>query len=145
MFALLAVATLAVAPSVSLEPAASGAGWAVAVGTAALAFAWIYPHFLEARSPLVYFAASPMGLVPCPTLSMVLGFGLVAGGFGSRTWSLIMGVAGIFYALFGMLRLGVWLDVGLLVAAVAILPAAFRSRRFTDSSGPAALPASTTS
>ena len=59
-------------------------------------------------------------------LAMVLGASLCARGFGSRAWCLVTGAAGLFFALFGMLRLGVWLDAGLLVASVATLALAGR-------------------
>lgn len=117
----------------SPEPARRGPTWAAAVGSAAIAFAWVYPHFLSTHAAWAYLFAAPIGLVPCPTLLLVLGFGLMAGGFGSRMWSLTAAIAGLFYALFGMFRLGVSLDAGLLFASVAMFVAVPRSRHRAES------------
>ncbi len=94
--------------------------WALMLGGLTLVYAWVYPHFLEAHHPAIYLVAAPMGLLPCPTLALVLGVGLCAHGFGSRAWALVTGGAGLFFALFGIVRLGVWLDSGLLVASCAM-------------------------
>ena len=45
-----------------------------------------------------------------------------------RGGSVVVSIAGLLYALFGMLRLGVWLDAGLLAASVAMLVAALAPR-----------------
>ena len=98
------------------------------VGAVMIAFAWLYPHFLEAR-PATYLYAAPMGLIPCPTLALVIGFGLLSGGLASRAWSFTLAAAGLFYGLFGVLRLGVRLDLFLVAGAVALLLSTFRMRR----------------
>jgi hypothetical protein len=86
---------------------------------AMIAFAWIYPHFLE--GPAVrYLYAAPVGLIPCPTLAAIVGFALLADGLGSRTWSLVLATMGSFYGLFGLLVLGVRLDIGLAVGAFTL-------------------------
>ena len=102
-------------------PALRGPSWARAVGVASILFGLFYPHFLPDRPGYYYLFAAPAGLIPCPTLALVLGMGLLAGGFGSRGWSITLGVMGLFYALFGMFRLQVWLDAGLLVSAGTLL------------------------
>lgn len=102
-----------------------GPAWTSVVGGAAIAFALAYPHFVPLRSP-AYLLIVPTGVVPCPSLALTLGFALLAGGFGSRAWALTAAGAGAFYALFGMFRLGVWLDAGLLLAAVALAFTAVR-------------------
>ncbi len=123
LFALLALIAARMQP----RPLARAPAWARTLGGLALAYAWVYPHFLASHHPALYLVAAPMGLLPCPTLAMVLGFGLLAQGLGSRAWALLTGAAGLFYALFGALRLGVWLDCGLLVAAAAMLTCAWRT------------------
>lgn len=118
--------------------ATRGPAWAVVLGAAVIAYAWVYPHFLGGQSALWHAVASPMGLVPCPTLGLIVGFGLIAGGFGSRPWTLTAAIAGLFYGLFGVLHLGVWLDAGLLIAAGALFSMALsrrtapRSRRWVE-------------
>lgn len=93
--------------------------WTFPVGVAVLLYALVYPHFLQTDSLWLYLIAAPVGVVPCPTLSLILGFSLLFQGFYSRLWSLVAAAAGIFYGLFGILRLGVWLDLGLLLAALS--------------------------
>lgn len=102
------------------EPVARGPGWAQAAGALLVAFGWVYPHFLDAYPPLVYLFAAPTGLVPCPTLSVVIGLALVGNGFGSRGWSLLLAATGIFYGAFGAFRLGVTIDLALLAGALAL-------------------------
>ena len=123
-FLLLAVALSIVAARLPVEPMQTARGPLRASGAMMLAYGWIYPHFLEAGSWWAYLYASPLGLIPCPTLSAVIGVTLIACGFGSRPWSWILAGAGVLYALFGVLRLGVWLDLGLLMGAVAVAFAA---------------------
>lgn len=92
--------------------------WARWAGGAMIAFGWLYPHFLVG-DPWRYLYAAPLGLVPCPTLSMAIGLALLVPG-GRRAWSLTLASIGVFYALFGALRLGVLIDFGLLAGALAL-------------------------
>lgn len=86
-----------------------------------IAFGWFYPHFLDDRPALVYLYAAPLGLVPCPTLSALIGLALLARGFESRAWSTVLAGLGLTYAVFGALRLGVTIDALLAVGAVSLL------------------------
>ena len=90
------------------------------VGAALVAFGWAYPHFLVGRPALDYLIAAPLGVIPCPTLSAVAGAALMARGLESRAWCGTLAAFAGFYAVFGMARLGVWIDVGLLVGAVSL-------------------------
>jgi hypothetical protein len=73
-------------------------------------FGWAYPHFLDSEPWTSRLYASPLGLIPCPSLSMVLGVTMIYGGLNSRIWSLILAMAAIFYGVFGSLYLGVTVD-----------------------------------
>jgi hypothetical protein len=84
-------------------------------------FGLVYPHFLGAASFLTYLYAAPVGIVPCPTLSVLVGFSIILGSMGSRSWGLLLGAAGIFYGAFGALRLGVTFDWALFLGAVVLL------------------------
>ena len=115
------VALLILVLRLAPEPVSRPPPWTFAIGAAVLAYGWIYPHFLVAQPAWVYVFAAPVGLVPCPSLSVAIGFAILAGGFGSRPWALVLAALGLFYAAFGTLRLGVWLDLGLLIASVALI------------------------
>lgn len=99
-------------------------------------FGWAYPHFLETPSFVPYLYSAPTGLIPCPTLSIVIGLALILDGLGSRPWSFILGAAGLFYGIFGAARLGVIIDVVLLLGALILVLAMFigKSTRGADGS-----------
>jgi hypothetical protein len=51
------------------------------------------------------------------------------GGLGSKTWSGALAATGLFYGLFGVIRLGVSLDLGLVGGAAALSVLLLRERR----------------
>jgi hypothetical protein len=106
------------------------------LGAGLILFGWLYPHFLEAESIWVYTVASPIGLVPCPSLSILIGLGLYADSFGSRAWGLTAGVLGLFYGIVGVARLGVWIDLPLVIGAAYIAASSARGPyRFSTQPG----------
>ncbi len=121
MFAALALALLGLAGRLAPRPVQRGGAAMTVVGILMIAFAWLYPHFLDPRSPMIYVVGAPTGLIPCPTLSLLIGFTLLAGGFGSRAWNLLVAAAGLFYGVFGVARLGVRLDVALAAGGLCLL------------------------
>jgi hypothetical protein len=97
----------------------------VLLGSALVAFGWAYPHFLPEDPASTYLYAAPLGLIPCPTLSLVLGVTIVLSNLRSRAWSVILACAALFYGALGVLYLGVTIDwvlvgggIGLLVLSV---------------------------
>jgi hypothetical protein len=114
-----ALAVFVLAGSGDRAAVARGPAWAWWTGAALIAYGWVYPHFLDAPA-VTYLYAAPLGLVPCPTLSVVIGLALLGGGLGMRAWTLTLAGLGLFYGVFGVLRLGVLLDVGLVAGAVAL-------------------------
>lgn len=94
--------------------------WTVFAGTFLVAFGLVYPHFVQVGSPLAWLVAAPTGLIPCPTLSVVLGVLLLTRGL-SRPIEVILGLAGLFYGVIGVIVLGVTLDLGLLLGSLALL------------------------
>jgi hypothetical protein len=100
---------------------ARGSAGATGAGILMIAFGAWYPHFLETRTIVAYLYAAPTGVVPCPTLAVVIGVALVANGLGGRVWALTLAAAGLFYGVFGAVRLGVRLDLALVAGAVALL------------------------
>jgi hypothetical protein len=121
LFAIVGLILLVLALRMPDEQIQVGPTWAVAAGMFMFLFGWVYPHFLDTTSFITYLYAAPTGLIPCPTLSILIGFGLLVEGLDSRPWSLVLGGTGIFYALFGALRLGVAIDLVLLVGALLLI------------------------
>lgn len=91
------------------------------IGIIMVVFGLVYPHFLETDSLLKYLYASPAGLIPCPTLSVVIGFALIFNGFGSQTVTVTLISFGLFYGIFGVLKLAVYLDLFLLFGTLSLL------------------------
>jgi hypothetical protein len=124
VFAASVLGLTALAMNRDRRPVSRGSAWTRGIGVATIALGWVYPHFLEGH-PAAYLYASPVGLVPCPTLAVAIGFALLGNGLGSRAWRLTLAAVSLFYGLFGVLRLGVLLDVGLVAGAVALVVTAF--------------------
>ncbi len=110
--------------------------WALITGAFIFVFGWIYPYFLDASSPYSLLYSSPVGVIPCPTLSIGIGLALIMNSLNSRKVSLILGIAGVVYGLTGFAMLGVTIDLVLLFGAIVTLIFAFagnyRLRRRTE-------------
>ena len=122
----------------------SSPGWLLA-GAGLVAFGWVYPHFLAAKNWTDYVYASPFGLLPCPTLAVVIGITLACGGLSSAAWSMPLAAAGVVYGLIGVFMLHVDLDVwllvgGLLLSLMSIGRLASRGVRATDEERERVLP-----
>jgi hypothetical protein len=126
VFAASALALTAIAMGGDRRVVSRGSAWMRGIGVATIAFGWVYPHFLEGPRA-AYLYAAPVGLVPCPTLAAAIGFALLGNGLGSRVWSLTLAAVGLFYGLFGVLRLGVLLDIGLVGGALVLAAAVLHS------------------
>jgi hypothetical protein len=92
----------------------------IARGAALVVFGAVYPHFLRADSPAAYLVASPFGLLPCPTLSVLVGATLVFANLGSTRWSGALAAAGLLYGSIGVFALGVELDWGLMIGTATL-------------------------
>jgi hypothetical protein len=93
----------------------------VVIGIIMIAFGFVYPHFIKANSLFEYVYASPAGLIPCPTLSLLIGILLLFNALGSAAISLSFIIFGLFYGLFGMFKLGVTIDIFLLFGSISLL------------------------
>jgi hypothetical protein len=120
-FSAIAIALLFLSTQLGWAPVRAGAPLNKRIGIALVVFGYLYPHFLESVSPLVYLVAAPVGVVPCPTLAVVIGFTLLEAQRFTRSWVLVVSAAGLFYGAVGVLRLGVWLDVPLVLGALVLL------------------------
>ncbi len=125
VFLLFALLLVIIGLRLSIGKVQGAPTWAVIIGFLMVIFGWIYPHFLESGHWIEYLYAAPTGLIPCPTLSISIGFALLASGMSSRVWAVSLAVLGLFYGLFGAFRLGVLMDTGLIVGALAFLVLAF--------------------
>jgi hypothetical protein len=125
LFAIVGIGLIAVPFKLPPERVQMASPWITAVGLLLFLFGWVYPHFLETTSFVPYLFAAPTGLIPCPTLSIVIGLSLMVEGLNSRLWSLMLGAAGVFYGLFGALRLGVTIDLVLLFGALLLVLVAY--------------------
>ena len=121
LFGLVAAALARVALRLPSTPIRIAPPWMAIPGSALIAFGWVYPHFLKTDSWIPYLYAAPLGLIPCPTLSAVVGVALMTEGLGSAKWSLILAVIGVLYGVIGIFRLGVVIDVVLLVGASTLI------------------------
>lgn len=93
----------------------------VIIGIMMIVFGLVYPHFIQADSFLKYLYASPVGLIPCPTLSILIGFLLLYNGLGSQSLTITFIAFGLFYGLFGAFKLSVNLDIFLIFGSVSLL------------------------
>ena len=127
-FLLLAVVLL-LATRELVEPwQVRGSTWSLLLGSALVAFGLVYPHFVEGAWYRSLYAA-PTGVVPCPTLAILAGGTLVTGASGSRAVPAVLAAWTAFYAAFGIGKLGVVLDVGLLAATFGLAVLAVRNLR----------------
>jgi hypothetical protein len=120
VFAILFAALLVVAVRLPRTTIAISAPHWVALGGALIGFGSTYPHFLQTDSWVVYIYASPFGLLPCPTLAVVIGITTVVANLRARPWTTTLAVAGLIYGAIGVFRLGVALDWVLLVASAIV-------------------------
>lgn len=120
LFGLVGLALLIISSKLPKENVRIAPMWAVIVGAFMFIFGWIYPHFLETTSLIQYLYATPVGLIPCPTLSMVVGLTTVFETFSSRAWTIVLGATALFYGFFGAIRLGVTIDFILLFGALML-------------------------
>ena len=123
VFAIITVALGGLAFRLPYGPVRISAPGLLIPGVLLSAFGWAYPHFLQTDSWSTYLYAAPLGLIPCPTLSAATGIALLIGGLGSRSYSLVLGLGGVLYGLIGWLRLGVTIDIVLLVGAAVLVVA----------------------
>jgi hypothetical protein len=119
-FAALCAALIASVRRFGGEPVKPAGSVRIALSTACLLLGWAYPHFVVAQSWVTYIYAAPVGLVPCPTLLVVIGITLTLPGLGSRFWAIALTAAGLAYGLIGVFRLGVMLDWGLILASATL-------------------------
>lgn len=129
-FAAIAVMVAGLALRLARTPIRVSASWLLVPGILLVALGYAYPHFLQTDTWITYLYAAPLGVIPCPTLSAVVGIALVVRGLGSHRWSLVLAGSGMLYGLVGWFHLGVTIDAALLVGATLLaIVAVFRFER----------------
>jgi hypothetical protein len=123
VFAIVVAALLATAVRVPNTPVRLAAPAWVVPGVVFVMFGWTYPHFVSTDSWTTYVYASPFGILPCPTLSVVIGITLLFADLHSRSWTTSLAVSGLLYGAIGVFGLGVALDWGLLLASATLAAA----------------------
>jgi hypothetical protein len=136
VFAALFLVLLALCRRLSNGPVRFAAPVFAVPGAMLVAFGSAYPHFLETNSWITYAYAAPLGVLPCPTLSAVIGATLLFGLIGSPTWCRALVIAGLAYGVGGVFGLGVQLDYGLLAGALVLLGALVSFTSFSTSRQP---------
>jgi len=121
MFSLMTVLIVIFGLKASNQPIHTSQTVFMVIGILMIVFGLVYPHFINAASPIKYLYASPAGLIPCPTLSLLIGFLLLYNGFGSQSITITFVVFGLFYGLFGVLKLAVYVDIFLVLGSISLL------------------------
>lgn len=122
VFALAGAALIALSTRLPAGPVRIAAPWESGIGTAMFVFGWGYPHFLDEPVPsLQYLYAAPTGLIPCPTLSIVIGLTLMLRRLDSRAWPSVLAAVGVTYGIIGGGVLGVVIDWLLFLGAAVML------------------------
>lgn len=119
VFTVFAIVLVAIAARLPAFPTPIGRPSAVWAGACCCAFAWSYPHFLPGTWTQ-YLYAAPLGLLPCPTLSLCVGLSLITQGFGSFRWAVIVTAGTLIYGAVGVLALGVTIDWALIAGALIL-------------------------
>ena len=128
VFAILAGTLLPIAARFSRSALRGASPVLVAMGVAFVAFGATYPHFVRAESWLTYLYASSFGTLPCPTLAISIGSTLILSNLRSTSWSTPLVLTGLVYGAIGAFRLGVALDLGLLLASGVLAVTIARDR-----------------
>ena len=141
VFAALAAALLVTALRCSSRPVRIASDVDMVLGSGFIAMGWVYPHFLDATSPVEYVFQAPFGLLPCPTLLVVSGLTMMFGSFDSRAWRSLVAGAALIYGGIGVGVLGVTIDLALIASGVALVwgGPAWRPRRIAEGFGAAAV------
>jgi len=121
LFSIMSILIIIFGLRISSQPVQTSQFIFMVIGILMIVFGLVYPHFIKPDSFLKYLYASPAGLIPCPTLSILIGLLLLYNGFGSQSLTLTFIVFGLFYGIFGVLKLTVSLDIFLVFGTTALL------------------------
>lgn len=115
------------------SPVTTAHSWTTVFGVVVIIFGLGYPHFLETENYFNYLYMAPAGLIPCPTLSVAIGFAILYNGFQSRKWTWFLIIPGLIYGSIGVFLLEVYLDMVLLIASMVLVVVNFQVPKTTAS------------
>src|SRR5688572_3676645 len=102
VFALLGLVLMRVARAMPAETVHTAPVIYLVPGLLLVGFGWVYPHFLDTTRWTDYLIAAPLGLLPCPTLSAVIGLTLTCSVRRSKRWSIPLAAVGVIYGVIGV-------------------------------------------
>lgn len=120
LFSLLTILFFVFGTNASAQPVSLSQQPYMIAGIIMIVFGLIYPHFIETTPIIRYLYASPAGLIPCPTLSILIGCMLLFNGLGSNALTLMCILFGLFYGIFGALKLAVHIDLVLVFGTLVL-------------------------
>jgi hypothetical protein len=91
------------------------------LGILGLVFGFWYPHWVESPVWLNAFLYSPLGSLNCPTMVTICGFLCLSEEPRSRILETTVAVITLYFGFFGILRLGAYVDVALILCALCLL------------------------
>lgn len=80
-------------------------------------FGLVYPHFVDAH-PALMPLLSPIGIIPCPTLTFVLGIANIIYPKVNRPLYTALAVLGAFYGVTGVFMVNVYIDIPLMAVGI---------------------------
>ena len=128
VFAFLGIVLISVSICLLQGKITISASWTLGPGLFLFLFGFVYPQFTLTSSPFEYLFTAPTGLIPCPTLSIVIGASMILGCLGSRVWPLVLGLAALFFGVYGATYLGVAIDWVLFGGALLLIFMIHRKR-----------------
>jgi len=90
-------------------------------GVLALVFGFWYLHWVESPVWLNALLYSPLGSVNCPTLLTICGFLCLTAKPRSVMLDLVVALFTLYFAVYGILFLGAWVDIVLVICALFLL------------------------
>ena len=91
------------------------------IGIIALVFAFYYLHWIEKPLFINAIFYSPLGIVNCPTMLAFSGFLCFLKQPGSKYLEFFVASVTLFFGFFGVMRLGAYIDIVLIIASLFIL------------------------
>ncbi len=90
-------------------------------GVVALIFGFWYLHWVGPPVALTALYYSPIGILNCPTMLTVTGFLILTSQPRSRGLEAFVGISTLYFGLFGIIKLGAWVDIALVACSLFMI------------------------